>query len=252
MFRTMNLQWLAAILVQGILVGILCAKRMWRRFPLFFSYIVTGFLFSVALYIIYLLAFRLRFLRLIYPNVYWVNEGLAVLLGIAVVYEIFKHLFSPYPGLRKLATQVFQVSIALLVLLGCIVAYAQPLGERNHIQAALMLVEQASRILEIGLLLFLFLFASAFGLHWRQYAFGIALGLGIFVAVELVGITMRVQFGVTANSIFNTVRMIAFNLSLVIWTTYLLAPELATSPAEMPKRAQLEQWNNAIMELIYQ
>jgi hypothetical protein len=39
---------------------------------------------------------------------------------------------------------------------------------------------------------------------------------------------------------------------MFIWIIYLLAPELATSPAEMPKRAQLEQWNKAIMELIYQ
>jgi len=248
----MNLQWLAEILLQGILVGLLWAKKVGKRSPLFVSYIATSFVFSVTLYGIYLAAFRLRFLRPIYGRVYWMNEAVAVLLGLAVVYEIFKHLFSPYPGLRKLATQVFQISMALLLLLGCIVAYAQQLGERDHIQAAFMLVEQGSRILEVGLLVFLFLFASAFGLHWRQYVFGIALGLGVFVAVELVAITMRVQFGVTANSIFNTVRMVAFNSSLVIWISYLLAPELATSPAEMPKRAQLEQWNRAVTELIYQ
>jgi hypothetical protein len=39
---------------------------------------------------------------------------------------------------------------------------------------------------------------------------------------------------------------------MFIWITYLLAPELAATPAEMPKHAQLEQWNRAIMELIYQ
>src|SRR5215471_10047215 len=203
MFRMLNLPWFATMVVQGILVGLLWAKKIGRRFPLFITYTVTSFLFSVTLYVIYLLAFRLRFLRPIYSRVYWVNEAAGVLLGLAVVYEIFKHLFTPYPGLRKLATQVFQVSVALLLLLDCILAYAQPLGEHDHIQAAFMLVEQAGRTLEVGLLLFLFLFASAFGLHWRQYAFGIAFGLGIFVAVELVAITMRAQFGVTANPVIN-------------------------------------------------
>lgn len=252
MFKVLNLPWLAAMLVEGILVALLWTKKIGQKFPLFVFYIATSFLFSITMYIIYLSAFRMRFLRPIYAKVYWVNEAVGVLLGLAVVYEIFKHLFSPYPGLRKLATQVFQVSIALLVLLGCIVAYAQPLGEHNPYQAAFLVVEQAGRVLEVGLLLSLLLFASAFGLHWRQYLFGITLGLGIFVTVELVAVTMRVQFGVTAGSIFNMVRTISFNSSLIIWISYLLAPELATNPAEMPKRAQLEQWNNAIMELIYQ
>jgi hypothetical protein len=140
----------------------------------------------------------------------------------------------------------------LLAVLGCIVAYAQPLGERGHLQAAFFIVEQATRIFEVGLLLSLFLFASAFGLHWRQYAFGVALGLGLFAAVELVGVTMRVQFGVTANAMFAIVRTVSFSSSLLIWIGYILAPELAASPSEIPKRAQLEQWNQAVMELIYQ
>lgn len=246
--KTLISPWIAALFLQLTLSGILLAKKMWRKLPIFLSYCISGVIFNLSLYAIYSSHWR----RVLYFKAYWLTEAVGLLLGLAVVFEIFRHLFGPYPALRKLATQIFQVSVLLLVLLGCIVAYAQPLSEINHIQAAFMVVEQASRILEVGLLCFLFLFASAFGLHWRQYVFGIALGLGVFAAVELVAITMRVQFGVTASAIFNIVRTISFNASLIIWISYLLAPELATSPAEMPKRAQLEQWNNAIMELIYQ
>ncbi|HEY6969401.1 MAG TPA: hypothetical protein VJA94_09355, partial [Candidatus Angelobacter sp.] len=97
MFRAVNLPWLAAFLVQGILVGLLCVKKIGHRFPFFVAYTVTSLVFSATLYVIYLAAFRLLFLRPIYGRIYWVNEGLGVLLGLAVVYEIFKHLFSPYP-----------------------------------------------------------------------------------------------------------------------------------------------------------
>lgn len=252
MLKGVNLPWLAGLALQGTLVGVLLAKKTWRKFPLFLAYVASSLLLSVVLYVIFLLAFRSPFLRPVYVSVYWGAEALGVLLGLAIVYEIFGHLVGPYPALKKLATQIFIAGIVLLLLLGCVVAYVQPLGESNHIQAALWAVEQASRIVEVGLLCFLFLFASVFGLHWRQYVFGIALGLGVFVAVELVGVTMRLQFGVTANPIFNVVRAFSFNTSLLIWIGYILAPELAASPAEMPKRAQLEQWNRAIMELIYQ
>ena len=247
-FKIMALPWLAALLLQGILAGIVLTKRMWRKLPFFLAYAASNFLLGLGLYLIYHSALR----RFAYMKVYWVNEAAGLLLGLAVVYEIFRHLFTPYPALRRLASQIFLATVSFLLLLGCVVAYAQPLREPSHLWAAFMVVEQASRILEVGLLCFLFLFASVFGLHWRQNLFGIALGLGVFAAVELVAITMRVQFGIVANPLFNVVRTISFNASLIIWISYLLAPDLATNPSEMPKRAVLEQWNTAVMELIYQ
>ena len=241
------LPWLAALVLQAILVGVLLAKRMWRKFPLFSTYAGLNLALGIGSYVIFRTGSPFA-----YFVAYWVKEAIGLSLGLAVVYEVFSHLFRPYPGLRKLAALVFQGAVVLLVILGCIVVYAQPLGEHTRIVAAFYIVEEAARILEVGLLLSLFLFASAFGLHWRQYVFGIAVGLGIFVTVELVAVTMRVQFGITANPVFNIVRTISFNSSLIIWISYLLAPELATSPSELPKRAQLEQWNRAVMELIYQ
>lgn len=238
--------WIAALLLQAVLTGILLVKRTWKKFPFFVAYCLANLVLGLACYAAH--GWFPRF----YFTIYWVKEALGVLLGLAVVYEIFRHLFRPYPALRRLATQIFHVAVVLLVLLGCIVAYQQHSGETYPLMAACLAMEQVTRIIEVGLLGFLFLFASAFGLHWRQYVFGMALGLGVFAAVELVAVTMRLQFGFTANSMFNVVRTISFNSSLFIWIGYLLAPELAVSPAEVPKRAQLEQWNKAVMELIYQ
>lgn len=247
-FRLVLSPWVAALLLQTILSGVLLTKRLWRKFPFFVGYCVSGLVLNVSLYAVYSSQWRHQ----LYFKAYWFTEGLGLLMGLAVTYEIFNLLFNPYPALRKLAMQAFQGVVVLLVLVGCVVAYMQPLGENNHVQAAFMIIEQATRVLEVGLLGFLFLFASAFGLHWRQYVFGIAVGLGVFAVVELVAITMRVEFGVTASPVFNIVRTISFNTSLLIWIGYILAPELAAAPSEMPKRAQLEQWNRAVTELIYQ
>jgi hypothetical protein len=246
--RVLISPWGLSLLLSGVLSGALLYKRMWRKSPIFVGYSISGLVMNLGLYAVYVSSWR----RSMYFEAYWLTELLGLLMGLAVVLEVFRHLFAPYPALRRLAGQTFVAAVAFLLILGCVVAHAQPSGEKNHLQAAFLVVEQATRILEAGLLLSLFAFASAFGLHWRQYVFGIALGLGVFAAVELVAVTMRVQFGITGSAVINVVRSLSFNASLLIWLGYILAPELATSPAEMPKRAQLEQWNRAVMELIYQ
>jgi uncharacterized membrane protein len=82
--------------------------------------------------------------------------------------------------------------------------------------------------------------------------FGIAIGLGLFVTVELIGVTARAHLGVAAISFFRTILALSFDLSLLVWIGYLLVPERLTSTSEIPQRDQLEQWNQAIMELINQ
>ena len=73
--------------------------------------------------------------------------------------------------------------------------------------------------------MFLFLSSSAFGLHWRQSVFGMALGLGMFAAVELVADTMIGHVGPASLRRFLTWHAVfAFGISLLIWLGYLLAP----------------------------
>jgi hypothetical protein len=244
---TAALSWGAALLLHGVLAAVLLIKQEWRRFPLFVLYVVANFVLGVNCYVLWFAGSPF-----VYFVTYWTNEGVGLLLGLVVIYEIFNRLFAPYAALKKLAAVVFQSAVVLLVVFGCLIVFLQPAHEPIAMVKALFALEEAGRVLEVGLVIFLFLFASAFGLHWRQYVFGIVLGLGVFTAVELVAVTLRLQFGFGVHHIMSVARMLSFNCSLLIWIGYFLAPELATSPAQIPKRAQLEQWNKAIMELIYQ
>jgi hypothetical protein len=113
-------------------------------------------------------------------------------------------------------------------------------------------MEEAARVFEVGLIAFLFVFYSLFGLHWRQSVFGITLGLGIYTVVKLVALTVIPYVGPEGARAVNLAQMLGFNCSMLIWLGYMLAPERIITTAEMPQRAQLEQWNQAIMELINQ
>jgi hypothetical protein len=238
--------WLIAVAIQVLLAGAVLVRKLWREFPVFTAYCVSNMAATVGLYAIG--AYGGSPALLFYT--YWICEAVAVLLGFGVLYEIFGKLFAPHSALRRLAFVIFQWVVVLLVVLGCAEIYAQMSGSGMPLSTAVLVLEEAARIVEVGLLMFLFLFSSAFGLHWRQHVFGIALGLGIFTAVELVGVTMRAHLGTVALQAFAVARGLAFNFSLAIWLGYLLAPERVPSSAEMPKRAQLEQWNQAVMELI--
>src|SRR2546421_5545603 len=208
--KFMAYPWMASLLLQAVLMVVVLVKRIGKRFPIFVTYCISNILLGFSSYAVHAIASKSVF----YFCLYWTKEGIGLLLGLAVLYEIFKHLFAPYAALRKLASLFFRGTVALLLFLTVIIVYFQPLALHPLVKQ-LGGLEQAGRLLEVGLLLFLFLFAGAFGLHWRQYAFGIALGLGVFVAVELVGLTMWLQFGNPAHSVLSAVRTISFNSSLL-------------------------------------
>jgi hypothetical protein len=61
---------------------------------------------------------------------------------------------------------------------------------------------------------------------------------------------MALHVGPFLMKAFNLAHVVSFDLSILIWLGYLAVPERVTSRAEVPQRAQLEQWNQAVMELI--
>jgi hypothetical protein len=235
----------AGLALQALLALVLVSRRMWDRFPFFTAYALFGLLENA-------MAWAMFNNRSLYFYVYVFGEAISVVLGLGVLYEIYTHLFSGSAGLRKLAWLSFRVAVVLLMLLGAAVIYARsPIG-KSEIGIALVVVEEAARILEVGLITFLFVFASVFGLHWRQSVFGITLGLGVFTVAKLAVLTMVPRVGHGAASVLNLTQVLSFDFSLLVWLGYMVFPERTVSAAMVPPRAQLEQWNQAIMELIHQ
>ena len=234
--------WIGCIILQLLLALVLLVKRTWQDCPVFLAYIFFSLFEAAALYAVF-------HNRQVYFYTFWSCEAVGILLSLAVLREVFTNLFSPHPALRKLATMIFRAAVVALLVLAGGVIYAQSADARG-IANAVLLAEEATRIVEVGLVMFLFLSSSAFGLHWRQNLFGIALGLGTLAAVELVTVAFVGHVNQFVVQALSLVRVLSFGTSLLIWLGYLLAPERMTSSAEVPKKAQLEQWNQAVMELI--
>jgi hypothetical protein len=233
---------IASIALQVLLAATLLGKRVWRKYPMFSAYVFFD-LFETTM------MFSGHWTGAAFFYTFWVCEAIGIFLGLAVVREIFTNIFAPHAALRKLAILVFRVAVVVLVVLACGALYEQSANART-VARVVMLATDATRIVELGLIMFLFLSSSAFGLHWRQNAFGIALGLGTCAAVELLNVTLMTHLSPGAAQVFSLVRSFSFNFSLLVWLGYLLVPERATRSGELPKTAQLEQWNQAVTELI--
>src|SRR5712672_2055139 len=234
--------WVVGIGLQALLALGLLARKSWQRYPLFSAYVFFN-LFGAAI------TYAVFPSKVVYFYTYWICDAIGIFLGLGVVREIFTNVFSPHPALRKLAAMIFRLAVIALAVLASSVIYAQS-GNAKGISNGVLLAAEGARVVEVGLIMFLFLSSSAFGLHWRQNVFGMALGLGMFTAVELVTVTLIGHVSSTTAQAFNLARGISFSASLLIWVGYMLAPERATTAVEVPKRAQLEQWNQAVMELI--
>ena len=83
---------LAGFFLQVPLVAAILAKRLWRSFPLFSLYAVSNFLATAGLYALSAAGGSPH----LFFYVYWICEGIAVLLGFGVVYELFRTLFGEY------------------------------------------------------------------------------------------------------------------------------------------------------------
>ena len=237
--------WFLGLFLQALLTGVLLIKRTWRTFPVFTSYTAFSLLESLVAWAVYIYKNQTAYLI-----TYVVGESVLLILGLALVREIFTHLFSAHAGLRKMATLLFRVVVVLLMVLALtVISIKAPIGS-SSLRIVVPIVEEAGRIVQVGLIMLLFLFSSAFGLRWRQHVFGVALGLGVTTVVELLAITLVPHVNKAMASALNLAHVVTFDLALLVWMGYLIAPEPVRSSVDVPKRAQLEQWNQAVMELI--
>ena len=174
--------WIISVILQVVIVTTILRRRMYREFPLFLCYTLSQIIFAVAGILISLLPdsyYRLFF------YVSWVGKGAEVALSFAVIYEIFSHVFHSYDALQRLGSLLFRWCLVVLLMLAVVTAASEVGSDASRLISAILLLQRSLSVVQCGLLFFLFLFASYFGVVWRHYVVGITLGFGIFGTMRL-------------------------------------------------------------------
>jgi len=232
--------WGGTVLTIGITFALLY-RRLYRDLPIFFTYTIFLLVRSLILH-------AMDRYSLTYFYSYYATEAIAWALGLAVIQEVMQHLLAPYHAVQHLVILLFRWGAALLILIAVLTAYNGPGLQVERLYSHILMFERGVRIVQVGLLSLLFIFARAMRLRWPHYVFGIALGFAIFTSVELALVTMR-TYDIWTHTLFAILNPTAFVVAQGVWLYYLAAPEHA--PAYQPQSPpQMEGWNFALAELL--
>ncbi|MGD0792904.1 MAG: hypothetical protein ABR920_14150 [Terriglobales bacterium] len=240
--------WISPHAILGVLVVILCKRRLYREFPCFFAYV----LYEIA-------EFILMFALLSAPSVteeqyayaYYATLMLSVALRFGVIDEVSKDLFRDSQFLKVSAKRVLQCVTGLLLVMGVLLAVYAPGDNSARWIAGVSVVNRGAAMVQSGLLLSLLLFSRFLGLSWRRPAFGITLGLGALTSVDLAIYALRAEFSSDVwVPYLNLLITGTYLVCVSIWIGYLLAPELEPGPLTVVPHDEVETWNTELQRLL--
>ena len=210
------------------------------------------YFFSYTVYVVLSNLVMLAILpyRQVYLWSYWIQNLISWAIGFAVIYEIYATLLKEYTVLQKIGAYLFWLMGVLLVSTALWTAFEVPGSDVSRLVQTLFTLERSVRIVECGLLATLFIFASFFGLSWKTYLFGIALGFALFLSMQLAVVAMRAYFGSGLGQLFNWLQQITYNLGVLVWMFYTIKSWRPADLRVLPK-TELAAWNETLQELLH-
>ena len=208
--------WIVHPVLELSLVGVMFRRRLHRTFPVFFAYVVFQVLNFMVLFPIYRFGSTKA-----YFYAYWISLAISLAIGFKVIHEIFLDVFRPYHTLKDLGTVLFKWAAVVMLLVAVVVAASSSTqaGADSRLVQAVLIGQRCVRVIQCGLVLFLLVFSRYLGVSWRQHGFGIALGLGGFATVDLVGLALFSGGVIRAHTV-SLVNTTAYTFAILIWIGY--------------------------------
>jgi hypothetical protein len=197
-----------------LLLFLMLRNRAYKVCPWFFSYVAFGVGADVARFIV-------DRDQHAYFAIYWITEVGYCVLGIVVMYEVFRSV------LRARIWWTYLI-FPIIVITGIGLSLARACAVPPQVGGLLLYIvtaEIAVRFVQVLIFLGLGALASFFGLRWRQYPLGIAAGFGLYSTVFLLT-TMRVSdFGTRFAFLWKISSVVAYSLAVLIWIWFFRAPQ---------------------------
>jgi len=241
--------WVAPCVILAFLALLMWRRGLHREFPAFFSYAIVE---PVGVGLLYVLD-----VSPVSPTIYWRSSFsflvVEAFIKLVVIGEVFTHLLRRYPSLGRIAkVTISSVGIILVFTATTIAAYANP--THFWLISATRILGRSVSVVQCGLILFLFLFASHFHLSWARSVFGIAFGFGISACVFLAHWALMADWLLGQKSyLLDFFNMAAYHVCVLIWSYYLLVPQKSatTSAVSLPENS-LAIWNRELERLLQQ
>lgn len=204
---TMAIWWLAIFLEAVLLVRGLQANLI-RQFPIFYSYILFVFIEEILRFGAY------RWYPGLYSHVYWGTQFVSLVIGSAVIFEIYRVGLRLFPGTARMARYL------LLVVFGAVFAktlvnssggvFLWLAGTSVELERNLRIVQALAILSLVSLFVW---YAIPFGRNLK----GILFGYSLFIGLSIVQFTFW-YYSVTKIMVFwRYVQPVCYLLVLSVW-----------------------------------
>lgn len=228
--------WIAHPVLELFLIGAMLWRKLHRTFPIFFAYVVFQVLNFLVLFPIYKFGSTTA-----YFYAYWISMAISLAIGFKVIHEIFLDVFRPYHTLKDLGTVLFKWAALVMLLVAVVVTASSQGAPDSPLVQAVIIGQRCVRVMQCGLILFLLVFSRYLGVSWRQHSFGIALGLGGFATVDLVGMALFSGGQIRPHTV-SLINTTAYSFAIFTWIGYAwLTTTVRTASANMRMSQRWEQ-----------
>jgi hypothetical protein len=225
--------WCAGPVLQfGVLVA-MYRRGLHRDYPYFFNYTILQVIGEPILFLVERHSYTLYYWG------YYISVALSALVSFAVLQEIFHDAFRPYEALRDLGVILFRWSALLVLLIGVIMAItATPSDRVDTITGTIFQIQRSVRMTQCGLVFFLLLFSEYLGISRRHVLFGIALGFGLFAAINILYLTAVAHGTFVPGWVLRQINSAAYIVSVLIWLGYTALAPIRSNVALASDRAK--------------
>lgn len=204
--------WIILIVSRGVLCFCVLKRHLFRRLPLFSSYIFASSIESVALLAIAFLASYA-----VYYYVFYVTTHLISVMAFLTLIECARRVL---PGLRL--PQRERAIGLLFAALTAVVAFAalwplRSLVNEKRIEVAAYLAIAVTFIFVAG-------YSRYLGLYWSRLIAGISSGLGLLYLVQGVTKAIMAHYPFAVVLFVRQISQIANVLAVIAWIIVVLSP----------------------------
>lgn len=230
--------WIPPLVLQAVIALGMLRRGLVKRFPLFFSYTVVVFSGEIVM-----LFFKPNTNP--YALIYWCTEILAVLLGLAVIFEILRHILPPRSSPRFVLHFVWVLAGLFAVTALLMLVLAKPTTGNYSMFEVVMLGERSVRFLQASLLTVVIALMSVLGITWQHESLGILAGFGVYSTVALAAYEFGPYLHWISHTAFGLLNTGAYNVAVLIWASYILRPKRPAVVDQLPD-AHLAEWINTL------
>lgn len=212
-----NLAWWAGLSLEALVCLLALYRGLFRRLPLFTIYLTLLVISEAGGWLAYRFLGRESAATF---KIYWILQAMLLLARGAVIAEICRRVLGPYPGIWKLCRGFLVAIGAFLVVAAAIAAHRSG----TYITPIVLTAERGLELAIIGILLFALVFCRYYRIRVEPFVALIALGLGLYSAVQVANNTILNQWLSAYFNGWGQVRLFSFKLATLLWFLALRKP----------------------------